>query len=152
MRVYRVSNTRFARDLSGEGARLHGGRWNHIGTACLYTSQSRSLAVLELSVNVSRASVLRYLSMVEIEIPDDMLELDVAALPGNWREAPAPASTKDFGSDLMNKNEHVIIKIPSSVIPEEFNYLINPKHTLAGECRIIEIKEFTYDIRIKSDR
>lgn len=150
MRVYRISNTRFARDVSGEGARLHGGRWNHIETPCLYTSHSRSLAVLELSVNVSTASVLQYLSMVEIEISDDMLILDIAALPANWREAPAPASTKDFGTDLLNKNQHVIIKVPSSVIPEEFNYLMNPKHARAGECRIIEVKDFVYDIRIKT--
>lgn len=150
MRVYRVSNTQFARDLSGEGARLHGGRWNHVGTPCLYTSQSRSLAVLELSVNVSTTSVLRYLSMVEIEIPDDMHELDIPALPGNWREAPAPASTKDYGTNLLNKNRQAIIKVASSVIPEEFNYLINPKHPYAGQCTIIEVKDFVYDIRIKT--
>lgn len=54
--------------------------------------------------------------MVEIEIPDDMLELD---MPGNWREAPAPPSTKDYGTDLLNKNLNAIIKVPSSVIPEE---------------------------------
>lgn len=150
MRVYRVSNTQFARDLSGEGARLHGGRWNHVGTSCLYTSESRSLAVLELSVNISTTSVLRYLSMVEIEIPDDILELDIPALPGNWREAPAPASTKDYGTDLLNKNLNAIIKVPSSVIPEEFNYLINPKNLRAGDCTIIEVKDFIYDIRIKT--
>ena len=150
MRVYRVSNTRYAGDLSGEGARLHGGRWNHIGTPCLYTSQSRSLAVLELSVNVSTASVLRYLSMVEIEIPNSLLELTIPDLPGNWRDAPAPSSTKDYGSDLLTKNLNAIIKIPSSVIPEEFNYIINPKHHYAGDCTIIEVKDFTYDIRIKT--
>lgn len=149
MRVYRVGNIKFANDLSGEGARLHGGRWNHVGTPCLYTSQSRSLAVLELSVNVSTASVLRYLSMVEIEIPDDILELDITALPGNWRDAPAPASTKDYGTDLLNKNPHLIIKLPSSVIPEEFNYLINPRHPLANGCHIIVVKDFVYDLRIK---
>lgn len=150
MRVYRVGNKKFANDLSGEGARLHGGRWNHIGTPCLYTSQSRSLAVLELSVNVITASVLRYLSMVEIEIPDDILELEIPALPGNWREAPAPPSTMDYGTDLLNKNPHVIIKLPSSVIPEEFNYLINPKHSLAKGCNIIAVKDFVYDLRIKA--
>ncbi len=150
MRVFRISNTQFARDLSGEGARLHGGRWNNIGTSCSYTSQSRSLAVLELSVNVSTISVLRYLSIVEIEIPEDILELDIPALPANWREAPAPASTKDFGTDLLNKNLNAIIKVPSSVIPEEFNYLINSKHRRAGDCTIIGVKDFVYDIRIKT--
>lgn len=149
VRVYRLSNTQFAKDLSGEGARLHGGRWNHIGTSCVYTSQSRSLAVLELSVNISVTTVLRYLSMVEIEIPDDMLALDVSSLPANWREAPAPASTKDYGTDLFKKNTGGIIKIPSAVIPEEYNYLINPHQVRAGYCTIMHLKDFVYDMRIK---
>lgn len=150
MRVYRVGNTKFANDLSGEGARLHGGRWNHIGTTCLYTSQSRSPAVLEMSVNVSTGSILRYLSMVEIDIPDDVLEVSISSLPGNWKENPAPPSTKDFGTHLLNEKSHSVIEISSSVIPEEFNYLINPRHPMSAACKIIAIKDFIYDIRIKT--
>ena len=150
MRVYRVGNTKFASDLSGEGARLHGGRWNHIGIPCLYAAQNRSLAVLEYSVNVSTGSILRYLSMTEIEVPDNILEVSIPDLPGNWRETPAPASTKDYGTNLLSRRSHAVIQIPSSVIPEEFNYLINPRHPLSAGCRIIEVKDFIYDIRIKT--
>jgi RES domain-containing protein len=149
MIVYRLSNTAYATDLTGEGARLNGGRWNHVDTPCLYTSGSRALAVLEFSVNVNVARILRYLSMVEMEIPGDIYEVTIPDLPGNWREAPAPSSTKDFGTHLLNRREHAIIKIPSSIIPEEFNYLVNPRHPLIAACKVREVKDFIYDIRIK---
>ena len=125
MTVYRLVNSMYAKDLTGEGARLHGGRWNHTGIPCVYTSDSRSLAVLEFSVNVNVQSILRNLSMVELDIPDHFYEVKIPALPGDWRASPAPASTKDFGSALLNAATNPVIKIPSTVIPEEFNYIIN---------------------------
>jgi len=150
MRVYRLVHAIYAKDLTGEGARLHGGRWNHIGSPCIYASESRSLAVLELSVNVNLQRILRNLSMVEIEIPDDIHEIATSSLPGNWRDAPAPSSTKDFGSRLLQLCEHAVIKIPSSVVPEEFNYLINPLHPLNATCKVVKAADFIYDIRIKT--
>jgi RES domain-containing protein len=120
MIVYRISKTRYANDLSGEGARLHGGRWNHKGTPCIYTSENRALAVLEYTVNVAIDDIPRALSMVVIDIPvDDMTTF-------------AP-----------------IIKIPSAVIPEEFNYVLNPMHPDSRSFRIIQVTDFVYDIRIK---
>ena len=150
MLVYRLTHTLYAADLTGEGARLYGGRWNQVGTPCLYTSESRALAVLEFSVNVNLVSILRHLSLIEIEIPDDMLEIAIHKLPGNWRDAPAPSSTKDFGTRLLTVSEHCVIKIPSSVIPEEFNYLLKPLHPRIKECKIRAVKDFVYDIRIKA--
>jgi RES domain-containing protein len=150
MIVYRLSNAMYATDLTGEGARLYGGRWNHVGTPCLYTSESRALAVLEFSVNMNIAKILRFLNMVEIEIPDDIEVIDISVLPGNWRDAPAPASAKDFGTELLHAATHPVIKIPSAVIPEEFNYLVNSRHPLIGSCKIREVKDFIYEIRIKT--
>ena len=150
MIVYRLSNTLFANDLTGEGARLNGGRWNHAGIPCLYTSESRALAVLEFSVNVNLNRILRHLTMVEIEIPDDILTFTEPQLPGNWKEAPAPAHTKDFGTDLLLKRTHLVIKIPSTVIPEEYNFLINPNHPRHPDCRVTRRKDFVYDVRIKA--
>jgi RES domain-containing protein len=149
MIVYRLVNSMYGSDLSGEGARLNGGRWNHMGTSCVYTSESRALAVLEFSVNVGMARILRHLSMIQLEIPDNILEVHIPDLPGNWKDAPAPSSTRDFGTNLLNAATHPIIKIPSTVISEEFNYLINPKHPLSRQCKIIDKKDFVYDIRIK---
>ena len=151
MLVYRLGNASYARDLTGEGARLFGGRWNHTGIPCLYTSSSRALSVLEYSVNVNLSRILRNLTIVTIEIPEDEIKvLSIAALPGDWRNAPAPSSTKDFGSNLLRVDNHFVIRIPSTVIPEEFNYLINPRHSRVSECRILEVKDFVYDLRIKT--
>ncbi len=151
MIVYRLSQSLYANDLTGEGARLFGARWNHKGTACLYTAASRALAVLEYTVNVNITSIPRALSMVTIEIPDvNHNNLAIAALPGNWTEAPAPGSTKDFGTALLTAAANPVIRIPSTVIPEEFNYLLNPLHADSRHNRIVDISDFVYDVRIKT--
>ena len=151
MIVYRIGESRYASDLTGEGARLFGGRWNHIGTACLYTAESRALAVLEYTVNVNIAVIPRTLSMATFEIPNIGIQvLTQADLPGNWKESPARASTKDFGTRLLQVAATPIIKIPSTVIPEEFNYLLNPSHANSRHFRLLEVCDFVYDVRIKN--
>lgn len=150
MIVYRIGKTRFAKDLTGEGARIHGGRWNRQGIACIYTSASRALAVLEFTVNVNIDDIPRNLSIITLEIPDTgMKQLQEADLPGNWKQAPAPASTKDFGSRILQSAASPVIQIPSSVIPEEFNYLLNPAHADSKAFMLLDIKDFVYDVRIK---
>ncbi len=150
MIVYRIGRTKHADDLSGEGARLNGGRWNHKLTPCLYTSESRALALLEYTVNVNIDEIPRALSFTIMEIPGDhILALAIADLPGNWMAAPAPASTKDFGTILLKNAEHAVIKIPSAVIPDEYNYLLNPLHKNIAKCKILDVRDFVYDVRIK---
>ena len=135
----------------GEGARLNGGRWNHKLTPCLYTSESRSLSVLEYTVNVNIDDIPRALSMTTLEVPErSILTLTEADLPGNWRASPAPASTKDLGTELLKIATFSVIKIPSAVIPDEFNYLLNPLHPESNRFSIINIADFVYDVRIKN--
>lgn len=151
MIVYRVGTSRYANDLTGEGARLYGARWNHRGIACLYTSESRALAVLEYTVNVNIINIPRALSITTLEIPGNRIELFTEAqLPGNWKEAPAPASTKDFGTRLLQAAASPAIKIPSTVIPDEFNYLLNPLHPDSRYFNILDVRDFVYDVRIKT--
>jgi RES domain-containing protein len=151
MIVYRISSRKYANDLTGEGARLHGGRWNHKLTPCLYAAATRALAILEYSVNVNIDDIPRALSIVSFEIPDDnMLILEQSQLPGDWRQAPAPSSTKDFGTALLKQNQYLAIQIPSVIIPEEYNYLINPLHPEIKNVRIINMKDCAYDVRIKT--
>jgi RES domain-containing protein len=150
MLVYRIGKTKFANDITGEGARLNGGRWNNKGTACIYTAESRALAVLEYTVNVNVDDIPRALCITTFEIPDTgIYELKDADLPGNWRDMPAPSSTKDLGTNLLNTAATLIIKVPSTVITEEFNYLINPAHMDSKDIKIIDVKDFVYDVRIK---
>ncbi len=152
MEIFRITRTKWANDLSGEGARLFGGRWNRKGTACLYTSSSRSLAILEFSVNVSLDDIPRTLSMVTIRVPDQVLELAQQDLPGNWKDIPAPGSTRDFGTKLLQEGKHLVIRLPSTVIPQEFNYIINPDHKDHKLCKVVAIDDLVYDVRIKQER
>lgn len=150
MIVYRLSRTKYANDLTGEGARLNGGRWNNKLIPCIYTAESRSLAILEYTVNVNIDDIPRALSMVTLEIPGkNILNLTEAGLPGNWKQSPAPASTRQLGTGLLHTAQNSVIKIPSTVIPEEFNYLLNPAHPERKNFRILDIQDFIFDVRIK---
>jgi RES domain-containing protein len=150
MLVYRIGNSLYAKDLSGDGAKIYGGRWNHITVPCLYTAASRALTVLEYSVNVNIYKVLRPLTITTIETADAaMREIRIADLPNNWRKSPAPLSTKDFGSSILKAAAFAVIKIPSTIIPEEYNYILNPRHPDSKKFRIMEVKDFIYDMRIK---
>jgi len=149
MLVYRIGKTKHAGDLSGEGAKINGGRWNHKNIPCVYTSESRALSLLEYTVNVNIENIPRALSVTTIEIPDkEILIINEKDLPGNWRSVPFPSSTQDFGSLLLKNSTIPVIKIPSSVIAEEFNYILNPLNP-ASLLKIVEIKDLVYDVRIK---
>lgn len=152
MIVFRLAKTRFANDLTGEGARLFGGRWNNVLTPCLYTSESRALAVLEYTVNANIADIPRALSLCVIEIPaTSVLTLLPEDLPGNWKDFPAPASAKNLGSRLLQQNKYCVIKIPSCIIEAEYNYLLNPLHPNSKQIKLIDVKDFVYDVRIKNN-
>lgn len=150
MKVFRVGRTKHLRDLTGEGARLFGGRWNHKGVACVYASENMALAVLEYTVNTNVDDIPRALSIATIEIPgSNILSLSIADLPGNWNEAPAPAETKDLGTRLLLAAEYAVIKLPSAVIPFEHNFLLNPLHADSKAFKIVEVRDLVYDVRIK---
>ncbi len=151
MKLYRIGRTRYAKDLTGEGARLHGGRWNHTLSSCIYTSESRALAVLEFTVNVNIDDIPRALSVTTYETGDaEIFSVKIADLPGDWLSFPAPSSTKTFGSLLLSKAEFPVIKIPSAVVAEEWNYMLNPLHPDFRKIKIVSLKDFVYDIRIKN--
>lgn len=151
MIVYRVCKAKFASDLKGEGARLFGGRWNNKMIGCLYTSESRALAVLEYTVNVNIDYIPRALNITTIEIPDRPIRiLNEPDLPGDWKHSPAPSSTKDFGSILLLAAAEPVIRIPSAIIPSEFNYLLNPLHPDSKKFKVIDTSDFVYDVRIKT--
>lgn len=150
MIVYRLGKTEYCRDLSGQGAKLFGGRWNNVGTACLYTSQSRALAILEYSVNVSVQFIPKDLSFTVIEIDDkSIFEINKNELPTNWNDVPTPSSTKIFGSNLMLNSRYSILKVPSVIIEKEFNFLLNPTYADKDAFKILDVEPFQFDFRIK---
>src|SRR5579871_1760394 len=100
MIVYRIGPAKIIQDLTGEGARLKGGRWNHKLTPCLYTAESRSLALLEYSVNMLVDDIPRALSILALDIPDSFMKvMQQSELPGDWKNEPTPPSTRNFGTN-----------------------------------------------------
>ncbi|MEO6583640.1 MAG: RES family NAD+ phosphorylase [Ferruginibacter sp.] len=150
MHIYRVAKTKWAKDTSGEGARLYGGRWNHKKLACIYASESRALAMLEYTVNINVDDIPLSLTLVTLEIDDAVvLSHEISQLPGNWKEYPAPVNTKDMGSAWLREGKK-IIRIPSVVIPQEFNFIINGQIDNSTFCKIVHVEDLEYDLRIKS--
>lgn len=147
MKVYRLTQSKYARDLNGTGAKLYGGRWNHIDTPCIHTAESRALSILEYAVNINIDFIPRTLSLCIFEIDEKQIHsLNIEDLPGNWYYSPAPKSTKDLGTELLRK--HAVIRIPSTIIHDEYNYIINP---LAEgiNFKLLEAKDYVFDLRIK---
>lgn len=151
MEVYHIGSKKFATQLSGEGAKLHGGRWNSIGTACLYTAESIALCVLEYAANVSLHQLPPSLTITVYTIPENSWrEFSLAELPKNWQEVPAPAETQEWGTQLLQEAKHLALRVPSVIIPSEYNYILNPLHPDFKKVKIKEVPPFTFDSRIKS--
>lgn len=150
MFVYRVARRKYATDTSGEGARLFGGRWNNKLVNCLYTSESRALAILEYTANISIDDIPRALCIVTFEIDERVVfEAKESTLPGNWKNPFVPRETQNFGSALLLNPKIQVIRIPSTIVPDEFNYLISPLH-YKGKLKIHAVQDYAYDVRLKA--
>lgn len=150
LEVYRVTRSRYGKDLSGEGARLMGGRWNHVLTPCVYASVSRALALLEYSANTHYGDIPADLVMMTIQVDvAEIMEIWEEKLPKDWRDYPAPNSTKDIGSLIFNETDVKVLAVPSVIVPQEYNYLLNPARLLPGDAIIRQITPIAFDGRIK---
>ena len=142
MIVYRISKTKHIRDLSGTGAKLFGGRWNEKGTPLINTSGTISLAILESLVHFPIHLAPTDMSLAKINIPDalknSVTELNsFGKLPTSWRENPPTLETQQFIKKWIGEKASLILKVPSAIIPTEYNYVINPAHR---DIRLITIE------------
>lgn len=152
MILYRITNAKYADDLSGNGARLYGGRWNSEGKPMLYLASSRSLAVLESLAHLVSTNIPANFLILSIEVPDDFLAVPENILPDNWNEYPEQHILKQIGNSFLQRNEHLLLKVPSALVPEEFNYLMNPLHPKAGKVKVINKTPFRFDDRLAVSR
>lgn len=148
MVVWRLARLAHAK-LDGEGARLAGGRWNTRGRAAVYTSSRLSLAALELLVHTDVPLVPPDLVAFEIEIPDglDIESVDIAELPKDWRR-PGHPSCRAIGDTWLAEERTPVLRVPSAVVPEEWNYIINPGHRAAKSIQIVSRRSFAFDSRL----
>ena len=150
--VWRISveaPTYAANDMSGTGAKMSGGRWNSKGNAVIYTSVNIALATLE-TVHYLRSGALpfnRYL--VRLDIPDNVWNKakTLSPLPGGLDAVPAGMSARLAGDSWLAAGKEALLAIPSVIVPEEHNILINPKHPDAAKITATTLHRWHYDPR-----
>jgi RES domain-containing protein len=128
MIVYRIVKTAVrAKDLSGRGAYLAGGRWNSAGTFMLYTSESRALALLENLVHYDQSELPPRLYIMEIELSKNapIYTLSDDLLTEGWR-LPETLALRKIGDQIFHQKKYMGFKVRSAVLPGEFNYLLDP--------------------------
>ena len=148
MIVHRICNTIYSDDLSGTGSKLFGGRWNSKGIPMLYVSEYISLAVLEMLVNNQFKDFSIELSLLRISIPDtiEIKEIKLNKLKSKWNEDVS--YSKYIGNEFIKSMSNLLLKVPSAVIGEEHNFLINPLHADFKKIKIASTKQFSTDERL----
>jgi RES domain-containing protein len=151
LHLYRLVRREFASPdpFSGEGSFLYGGRWSSAGTRLSYASTYRSLAVLEYRAHIDPAFADQDLVIATLVIPEDVRVAPTPLLPENWRQNPAPETLRAFGDRFVASAEAAIMLIPSVILPEENNVLINPKHPDFRRFNLHpELLPFHFDTRL----
>lgn len=152
MQVFRLA--RYARryDLSGYGAYLFGGRWNLRGTAVLYTAEARSLAIMEVLVHLTSEELPDDMYLLTLDVPDaaSRTELPAAELPPDWRRTGLLQPTALLGQAWLDEGRTLALRVPSVVVPQEHNLLLNPAHPEFRRVRLAAEPElFRFDERLR---
>lgn len=153
--VFRITKSRYRDQVfAGLGGLYASGRWTPRGRPVVYTSQSISLAVLEYALNYKRHGWLPASVLCRAVIPDEVnvASLSTSALPDDWRDPDPPASLREIGGAWLRMAETVCFKVPSAIVPEEFNYLLNPLHPDFEKLTIGLPEPFNFDRRLARAR
>ena len=155
MIFYRLTKTKYLSTAwTGYGAKEAGGRWNNVGTAMIYSSETASLTMLETLVHLHSSQLMDYFTLLRIDVPDNQIQkADMSELPENWADEEAPPELATYGDAWSDTRDAIALRVPSALSPVEFNYLLNPEHPdflqLAQRATAIPFK---FDSRLKSDR
>lgn len=147
MIMHRASTARYANDLSGEGAKINGGRWNSPGIAGLYTSQYISLCILEILARTNKHIMPQDYRLVTIELPDELItEIELKKLKPDWNIHFQ--YTQWIGEEFLKSNQSLALKIPSAIVPQEHNFLVNPANKNFKKIKIIATEALELDKRL----
>ena len=146
---YRIVQAEWARNaMNGEGAFLHGGRWNPPGLHAVYLAESRALAALEIIVHAPRQVLSLDWRIIEVEVPDDLIQsASIADLPAGWQSLPSSLAARNFGEAWLRARKVLALKLPSVIIPEEHTLMLNPRHADVVKLRVSKPKKFELDSR-----
>jgi RES domain-containing protein len=148
MLVYRISIAKYSGELIASG---RAARWNPNDIGMIYTASTRSLACLENVVHRTKLGLSMLFNVLTIECPDEIgiKKISLDTLPANWIDYDQVGITQKIGEEWIRSKESAILQVPSSIINEEVNYLINTKHPDFERIRIIKTQPFVFDSRIK---
>ena len=148
--AWRIVDARYKnRAFTGDGARLYGGRWNSKGVAVIYTAGNLALASIEIVVNLPSPKLLEAFIRIPVLIDPGLVEsLSLKKLPKDWQSRPISPTTRTIGDEWVRQQRSVVLKVPSVVVPEEFNYLLNPNHPDFEKIRIGRPVVYHFDPRL----
>ncbi|REL24907.1 RES domain-containing protein [Rhodohalobacter sp. SW132] len=147
MIVYRITTAKWADKLTGSGFPA---RWNPRHVHVVYTAGSIALACLENLVHRSGEGLNLNFRLTEIEIPESasVTSISVQELPEKWHTMSGYPACQQIGRDWVDNGKSCLLRVPSSIIPDETNVLINPNHPEFEKIFIKEIREFSFDERL----
>ena len=150
MQLWRLVKTRYAATtFDGEGARVHGGRWNSPGTLVAYASSNSALAVLEVLVHMTASATLPGYSLIRAHVPDSVVEeLPASELPRSWRAFPVPPEVQAVGDAWVRSGRALALTVPSAIVDGSYNVLINPNHASFSQLVVESAQPFGFDPRL----
>lgn len=148
MNIYRLTIGEYVNDLSGTGSKLFGGRWNSVGLNAIYTTENISLAILEVLVHVKKYNCPIDYHLLTISVPDNIKPtiITTGKLKKNWKDDPA--YTQFMGDEFIKSKQSLVLKVPSVIVDQENNFILNPTHSDAPKIKIISTRLFKFDKRL----
>ena len=141
-----------ADDLSGAGAKSTGGRWNATGDPLVYTSETQALACLETVVHLNAGGLPLNRYLVSVTIPKavwaDARTETPGSLPVGWDADPSGRASIQFGTAWIRSVASALLRVPSVIVPDEYNVLINPLHPDSKAIVAVKIRKWLYDPRL----
>lgn len=151
MILYRFSRKEHGGDLSGKGAELFGGRWNSKGVPVVYCSETRALAITEIIAYAPPGFIPEGYVLNIIEAPDQpelLYAIPKESLPQDWKRYPHGKETKAIGDTLLKERLYLLLKVPSAMVQDEYNFLINPLHPEFTKIKLLEVLPFNFNERL----
>ena len=147
MIVYRISNELYKEDISGNGAAIYGSRWNSKNIKMLYTGEYISLCMLESLVHLRKIDIPTTQYLLSILVPDvEFQDIKLSKLKEDWQHHIN--YTQWIGDQFISGNQHLYLKVPSAIVPQEHNFLINPQHKDFKKTKVISSELLEFDKRL----